>query len=87
MTGHGPTPSASPGGRVPEFWYTLAIAPELRARHPELPLSLEEAAARGELQPDPTARAEPDAVADPEVFPEAAAEALLYAEVEAEAEI
>jgi hypothetical protein len=41
------------GGRVPEFWYTLAIAPELRERHPELPLSLEEAAARAGLQREP----------------------------------
>jgi hypothetical protein len=88
MTGRdGPAREVAPGGRAPEFWYTLAIAPELRARHPELPLALNEALARGEPHPAPEAVAESEAIVDPPDFPEAGVEARLHAEVEAEAEI
>ena len=70
------------GRRAPEFWYTLAIAPELRERHPELPLSLEEAA-RGQLQLDPEVQAEPGVTAEaaPEAFLEVFAEPELEAEI------
>ena len=52
------------GRRPPEFWYTLAIAPELRERHPELPLSLEEAA-RGQLSLSLRSRRSPGSLLRP----------------------
>ena len=81
MTGR-PVSAPEPGRRPPEFWYTLAISPQLRERHPELPPSLEEVLARGELQPAAEAQAEPEAA--PEAFLDAAPEGFLEPELEAE---
>jgi hypothetical protein len=49
-----PRPEPSPHDRYrPDYTVVLQIAPELRARHPEWPLSLEEALNAGQPPPDP----------------------------------
>lgn len=35
----------------PEYWFVLAVSPQMRARYPDSPLSLEEALQRGTRQP------------------------------------